>query len=446
MKSLLAVLLLLAVSTATLAQTSSVPSLLSYQGRVTDSAGNAIGASTPTNRTIQFKFYTVATGGSPVYAESQVVTISGGSFSVLIGNGSGIAGLPGPSAPPVSSSQVSLPTVFTGPLYLGITVFKADGTPDNEISPRQQLVSSAYTFRAKVAEGLANGALTTAMFAANAVTVDQINVNAVTTAKIVDANIITVKIADGAVTTVKIADGAVTTAKHADSSISTGKIADGAVTSAKIADGTVTSADLADNSIQSIDIKDGDIQTVDLADGAVTNIKLGAGAVALDKLIAAVQQALCPVGTILPFAGDTAPLGWQICDGSAWNRTNNAALFAVIGTRFGFTDSSNFRVPDFRGRFLRGRDGGAGRDPDRDARAAMNTGGAVGDLVGSVQEDEFKSHNHPLPRDTGGRNNLQTTTDTSNSDEDISENSPSGYRGGNETRPKNANVNFIIKF
>ena len=76
-----------------------VPTNLSYQGRVSDSSGDLIGATQAVNRTVYFKLYTVSTGGTPIWAESQTVTISAGEFSVLIGNGTGISSFAGPSAP-----------------------------------------------------------------------------------------------------------------------------------------------------------------------------------------------------------------------------------------------------------------------------------------------------------------------------------------------------------
>ena len=53
-----------------------------------------------------------------------------------------------------------------------------------------------------------------------------------------------------------------------------------------------------------------------------------------------------PVGAIQAFGGSTAPLGWLMCDGSAVSRTTYAALFAVIGTRYGAGDGSiSFNLP-----------------------------------------------------------------------------------------------------
>lgn len=100
-----------------------------------------------------------------------------------------------------------------------------------------------------------------------------------------------------------------------------------------------------------------------------------------------------PAGVILPFGGATAPTGWLVCDGSQVSRTQYADLFAAIGTAHGAGDgSSTFHLPDFRGRFLRGADGGAGRDPDKATRTAANSGGATGDAVGSVQGNATKKN------------------------------------------------------
>lgn len=48
----------------------------------------------------------------------------------------------------------------------------------------------------------------------------------------------------------------------------------------------------------------------------------------------------------------TPPAGWMICDGTGKSRTDHAALFAVIRTRFGAGNgSTTFNVPDLRSRF-----------------------------------------------------------------------------------------------
>lgn len=95
-----------------------------------------------------------------------------------------------------------------------------------------------------------------------------------------------------------------------------------------------------------------------------------------------------PSGVVLPFAGTTAPAGFLLCNGAAVSRSTYGNLFQAIGTVHGAGDgSTTFHLPDYRGRFLRGADAGAARDPDRATRTAANSGGATGDSVGSVQSN-----------------------------------------------------------
>lgn len=155
-----------------------------------------------------------------------------------------------------------------------------------------------------------------------------------------------------------------------------------------------------------------------------------------------------PAGTVLPFAAATPAEGYLSCDGLAVSRQTYKKLFQVIGTSFGEGDgSTTFNVPDFRGRFLRGWDNGAGNDPDRGSRTAMATGGAAGDNVGSVQGDQFESHSHSFRFNTAhGSSGGRTYPSMSGTDNSISETRNTLTSGNSETRPKNANVNFIIKY
>lgn len=162
-----------------------------------------------------------------------------------------------------------------------------------------------------------------------------------------------------------------------------------------------------------------------------------------------------PSGTILPFAGTVAPTGYVLCDGSAISRTTYADLFTVVGTSFGEGDgSSTFNLPDLRGQFLRGADNGAGVDPDASTRTACNSGGATGDAVGSCQGNELLSHNHmEAMRFNPDRSYVfgmgtGPSTGMVYSGASISAATSHGLTsstGGNETRPKNVSVNYIIK-
>ena len=172
-------------------------------------------------------------------------------------------------------------------------------------------------------------------------------------------------------------------------------------------------------------------------------------------------DATIPPGTIVAYGGTTTPTGWLICNGSTVSRTGNAALFAAIGTNYGNGDgSTTFHLPDFRGRFLRGVDGGTGRDPNAGIRAPSN-GGNPGNAVGSVQGDAFQGHWHQV-QENGTTGSLGNTNGTNSGSTNMAAmglglplyasglltdtvNGTGTPRFSSETRPVNVYVNFIIK-
>jgi microcystin-dependent protein len=178
------------------------------------------------------------------------------------------------------------------------------------------------------------------------------------------------------------------------------------------------------------------------------------------------SDAIVPSGTVVAFAGaGSAPTGWLLCDGTAVSRTTYAALFAAIGTAHGAGDgSTTFNLPDYRGRFLRGVDHGAGRDPDAAARAATQAGGNAGDAIGSVEVAANLAHAHGVT-DPGhyhyvvpnlvigwgnwsyGGNNW--ATQIANNPSAYTTTSTTGISvqsaGGSESRPINAAVDYIVK-
>ena len=150
-----------------------------------------------------------------------------------------------------------------------------------------------------------------------------------------------------------------------------------------------------------------------------------------------------PAGSVQAFAGATAPDGWLLCDGTAISRTTFATLYGAIGVAHGAGDgSTTFNLPDHRGRFLRGYTTDTSRDPDLASRTNMKTG-ATYTGVGSIQADQYATHNHsPTVIQTGGSEQAQTGSGAIG----MVSAGPIGYSGGNETRPKNAYVNYIIKY
>ena len=107
-----------------------VPSTLSYQGVLADASGVAV-ADGPYS--ITFKLYNVVAGGTELWSEVQVVQVSKGIFSAVLG----------------SVQPLTLP--FDIPYWLGLSV--AGGA---ELTPRTELTSSAYSQTARSLVGASN--------------------------------------------------------------------------------------------------------------------------------------------------------------------------------------------------------------------------------------------------------------------------------------------------
>lgn len=290
-----AIAVLFCSSAIVFAQSTSVPGLIAYQGRATDSSGAPLGATAPVNRTVIFRIWDSPGSTAPsgrLYSEQQNVTIAGGEFSVLIGAGNPVAG-------DVGNAHTSLSGALFGGAtrFLGITIDDGDGvlTNDPEGSPRQQIVASAFGLRAQVAESVAAGAVTSAALANNAVNAAAIAAGAVTgakiaggavgTAQLADTTVSSAKLAPGAVGTAQLADGAITGAKLAGASLDAAKLSAGAITLAKVGTDAVTSAKIVDGSIGTADLAAGAVETAKLADAAVGSAKLAANSVDSTKLV-----------------------------------------------------------------------------------------------------------------------------------------------------------------
>lgn len=102
-----------------------------------------------------------------------------------------------------------------------------------------------------------------------------------------------------------------------------------------------------------------------------------------------------PIGTVMMFAGDTAPSGFKICDGSVLSRTTYADLFSVIGTAFGTGDgTTTFNLPNLQSRIPVGLDN---NDTD------FNTLGATGgEKEHTLTVAEMPSHQHTLQNANSG--------------------------------------------
>lgn len=166
----------------------------------------------------------------------------------------------------------------------------------------------------------------------------------------------------------------------------------------------------------------------------------------------------CPIGGGFIWFGllDKIPSNCRICNNSTLAISQFAKLHENLGGAWG-TDGTNINIPDLRGRFPRGVDGGAGNDPDRLTRTGPNPGQNTADAVGSVQGDDYKLHGHPARYDaqadanSDGQGGIVLNADVDSNYVEYTGTPATtrgqqiGGSGGTESRPKNANVYFVIR-
>lgn len=101
---------------------------------------------------------------------------------------------------------------------------------------------------------------------------------------------------------------------------------------------------------------------------------------------------------------------------------------ALAGTKIGITGANSAVIMQWE-------------DPDASSRTALNTGGNSGALTGSHQTDGFKAHTHLHARELGSPGNVggggQSITGT--------QDTATSSTGGNDTRPSNIAMIYIIK-
>lgn len=69
-----------------------------------------------------------------------------------------------------------------------------------------------------------------------------------------------------------------------------------------------------------------------------------------------------PTGSVIPFAGETPPEGFLLCNGQEVSRIAYARLFSVIGEKWGAGDGvTTFEVPNLVGRFIEGTENNVGQ-------------------------------------------------------------------------------------
>ncbi len=123
---------------------------MNYQGRLTDSSGNALADG---QYNLEFRVFTAATGGTELWGpfNATAVDLLAGRFNTVIGA--------------TDTTNRSLATALAGTAFLQI---KVGSNPP--IAPRQQILASPKALRADVATAVVDGGITTNQLANGSVT------------------------------------------------------------------------------------------------------------------------------------------------------------------------------------------------------------------------------------------------------------------------------------
>ena len=146
-----------------------------------------------------------------------------------------------------------------------------------------------------------------------------------------------------------------------------------------------------------------------------------------------------PIGSVISYAGATAPDGYFECNGASFSSSTYPKLYQALGST---------KIPDLRGQFVRGWDHGAGVDLARALGSSQTD--ALQNITGKITEMQvaawraqaqsgalYQSRRHGSGKHDRG--NLSGTMIDLNFD------ASKVARTANETRPKNIALMYIIK-
>jgi microcystin-dependent protein len=95
------------------------------------------------------------------------------------------------------------------------------------------------------------------------------------------------------------------------------------------------------------------------------------------------------LGQITTFGFGFAPKGWALCNGQLLSISQNAALFALLGTAFGGNGTSTFALPNLQASFALCNS------------SAYPIGSTGGEANHTLTTSELPTHNHPVLASTG---------------------------------------------
>lgn len=206
------------------------------------------------------------------------------------------------------------------------------------------------------------------------------------------------------------------------------------------------------------------------------------------RFIGGASTDVAPAGSVQAFAGTTAPYGWILCQGQELNIADFPALYAAIGTTWNTATNptsgsaysapaaGKFRLPDFRGSFLRGAGNPSvgdacsvgGFQADKTAKNGLANSNSTATVNKNLWNSNQISHAHgpggsttyfitdgiggPSANLTVGsdayiiNSSTASSTATWNSANATGTANAQTITGDSETRPLNQGVQYIIKY
>lgn len=135
-----------------------------------------------------------------------------------------------------------------------------------------------------------------------------------------------------------------------------------------------------------------------------------------------------PCGSIVNYAGSTAPSGWLICDGTELSISMYPDLFNIIGYTYGNDTSGYFCLPDLQERVPVGKT----------SNTTLGATGGNSDI--SLNVSQMPLHSHSATVDAIGAH-THGITDNGHNHTQLTINDDYNNSGGN-TYPENSNPSF----
>ncbi len=190
-----------------------------------------------------------------------------------------------------------------------------------------------------------------------------------------------------------------------DNSVGTSELVNESVTAAKLADFAITASELASNAVTEVKINNGAVSNNKIADNSVSTTKLQNNSVTPAKLTTSTDSGFgfVPVGSVIWYAGSTAPTGYIKANGdSIPNGVGTVqGVSANFSTLYGIVGGN---VPDLRGNFIRALDDGANIDSGRGVKTSQveqqkaHSHTATSTTTPNVSDP---GHNHYITRNQG---------------------------------------------